>query len=125
MTENDKDLSRMTHVRLLAAEHDQFALAAKRLGESRSNLLRRAVREIIGQPVDFLKTELGVLEMAVFQLKAVGRNLNQIVRAIHTGELKDNQIDSTIVLAAIEAFEKLDQRLTEAIDKSRLRRVMR
>jgi len=121
----DAEMSRMAHVRLPVAEYEEFALAAKRLGDTRSNLLRRAVREIIQRPADLLEKELGVFDEAVYQLKAVGRNLNQITRAIHMGELKEGVFDLSTVTTVGAAVAQLDCRLTEVIEKSRLRRVMR
>lgn len=121
----DTELSRMAHVRLPVAEYEQFTLVAKRRGDTRSNLLRRAVREIIQQPADLLEKELAGLDEAVYQLKAVGRNLNQITRAIHMGELKEGDIGAAPLDEIRLAVDRLDKRVTELIEKSRLRRVFR
>jgi predicted transcriptional regulator len=123
---NDKiELSRMAHVRLPVTEYEQFAIAAKRLGDTRSNLLRRAVREIIQQPANLLEKELAGLDEAVYQLKAVGRNLNQLTRAIHMGELKDGEIGAAVLEEIRLTVDQLDKRVAELIEKSRLRRVFR
>ncbi|HKQ30553.1 MAG TPA: plasmid mobilization relaxosome protein MobC [Burkholderiales bacterium] len=121
----DAELSRMAHVRLPVAEYEEFGIAAKRLGDTRSNLLRRAIRDIIERPADLLEKELGALDEAVYQLKAVGRNLNQIARAIHTSEPKDIQVDPVFLATVSEAVVLLDRRLTDVIERSRLRRVIR
>ena len=121
----DTELSRMAHVRLPVSEYEQFTLVAKRLGNTRSNLLRRAVREIIQQPADLLEKELAGLDEAVYQMKAVGRNLNQITRAIHMGELKEGDIGAAHLDEIRLAVHQLDKRVTELIEKSRLRRVFR
>lgn len=121
----DNELSRMAHVRLPVTEYEQFAIAAKRLGDTRSNLLRRAVREIIQLPADLLEQELAGLDEAVYQLKAVGRNLNQITRAIHMDELKQGDIGAALLEEIRLAVNHLDKRVTELIEKSRLRRVFR
>ncbi len=118
-------LSKVTYLRLTEAEHQEFTAAAKRLRDTRANLLRRAVREIIKQPTDMLERELAGLDEAVYQLRAVGRNLNQLVRAVHTGELKDGQVDPAVLATLTQAIGQLDKRLMELIEKSRLRRVLR
>jgi len=119
------DLSRTIGVRLTGSEYEEFAVAAKRLGDSRARLLRRAVRAIIERPADLLDKELGAFDEAVYQLKAVGRNLNQITRAVHMGELRDDQVDPAVMAALAQAVKQLDARLTDVIEKSRLRRVLR
>lgn len=125
MARPDGGLSKARHFRLTEAEDVAFLETAKRLKASRADLLRRAVREIIRQPADLLDKELAALDEAVYQVKAVGRNLNQIVRAIHLGTLTGKQVDRVTVEAVSQAVARLDARLTEVIEKSRLRRVFR
>ncbi len=125
MTRPRHDMSEVTRVRLAADEREAFAAAAKRLGESRSNLLRRAVREIIGRPADLLEKELAGLDEAVYQLRAVGRNLNQITRAMHLGELKEGQLNAALLEELKQTVEQLANRTDELVEKSRLRRVFR
>ena len=55
----------MVHLRLTEWEHREFAIAAKRLRDSRADLLRRAVREIVNQPADLLQHELEGFDEAV------------------------------------------------------------
>ncbi len=118
-------LSKVVHLRLTEWEHHKFTVAAKRLRDSRADLLRRAVREIINQPTDLLQHELAGLDEAVYQLLAVGRNLNQITRAMHQGELKDGQIHAALIEELKQTIGQLDKRFSEVIVKSRLRRVYR
>ena len=115
--------SMVTRVRLPASEHHDFIAAAKRLGESRSTLLRRAVRDIIDRPATLLDIELGVLVQAVYQLKAVGRNLNQLTQAVHIG--KGTVIEPASLDALRAAVGSLDARVTDLVQKSRLRQVSR
>ena len=123
MTPRKKELSQVTHVRLPLSEHEQFVAASKRLGESRSRLLRRAVRDIIQRPAQLSDQELAALTEAVYQLNAVGRNLNQIVRAIHLGKV--TIMEGTHVDTVLSAVAALDTRITELVEKSRLRGVRR
>ena len=87
MTPRKKELLQVTYVRLPQSEHDQFVVASKRLGESCSRLLRRAVRDIVERPAHLSDQELAALTEVVYQLNAVGRNLNQLVRAVHVGKV--------------------------------------
>ena len=123
MTPRKKELSQVTHVRLPPSEHEQFVVASKRLGESRSRLLRRAVRDIIERPAHLLDQELAALTEAVYQLNAVGRNLNQHVRAVHLGKV--TVVEGLHVDAVLSAVAKLDTRVTELVEKSRLRGIRR
>ncbi len=120
-----KELSRTIGVRLTDAEYERFGTAAKLLGDSRARLLRLAVREVIQQPADLTDKEIAALDEAAHQLKAIGRNLNQITRAVHMGELKEGQVDMVVLAALTQQVKQLDARIAEVIEKSRLRRVMR
>jgi hypothetical protein len=123
MTPRKKALSRVSHVRLPQVEHEEFVAASKRLGESRSLLLRRAVRDIIARPANLTKEELAAFVEAVHQLTAVGRNLNQLVRAIHVG--KATLMEGAPLDAVLAALGSLDARMIEVVEKSRLRQVRR
>src|SRR5438046_1212612 len=116
-----KDLSHVLHVRLPLDEHAAFTAAAIRLREPRSRLLRRAVRDIIGRPANLLDHELKELAEAVYQLKAVGRNLNQLMQAVHVGKVT---VANTTELESVRAsVMALDARITELVMASRLRGV--
>ena len=116
-----KDLSHVLHVRLPLNEHAAFTAVAIRLRESRSRLLRRAVRDIIGRPANLLDHELAALVEAVYQLKAVGRNLNQLMQAVHVGKVT---VTNVAELESVRASVKtLDARITDLVTASRLRGV--
>lgn len=125
MARPNSGLSKVTYLRLTELEHREFVEAAKHLGDSRADLLRRAVREIIKRPADLLEKELTGLDEAVYQLCAVGRNLNQITRAIHLGEVKDTLLIAALIEPLQQACDQQAARVTELIEKSRLRRVFR
>jgi hypothetical protein len=116
-----KDLSHVIHVRLPITEHAAFIAAAIRLHEPRSRLLRRAVRDIIGQPANLLDHELAGLTDAVYQLKAVGRNLNQLMQAIHVGKV--TVADAAEVESVRASVASLDARIADLVAASRLRGV--
>jgi len=115
--------SKVTHFRLTDKELGDFIAAATRLKQSRSDLLRRAVRDIIGRPADLLDQELAALAEAAFQLKAIGRNLNQLARAVHIEKVKELEPGALAGLSA--SVSALDGRVSELVKKGRLRRVVR
>lgn len=123
MTPRKKELSHVSHVRLPSNEYEQFVAASKRLGESRSLLLRRAVRDIIERPANLTEQELAAFVEAVHQLKAVGRNLNQLVHAVHVGKV--TLVEGAPLDAVLAALAALDARMIEVVEKSRLRRARR
>jgi len=120
-----RSLSKVTRVRLTDSEHEAFIVAAKCLRETRSHLLRLAVREYINQPVDVLDKELPAFYEAVYQLRAVGRNLNQFTKAMHLGERTDIQLNMAFLEILKQTVKELDARLVEVVKKSRVRRVYR
>lgn len=115
--------SRLENFRLADSERIEFIATAKRLGQTRANLLRRAVRDIIDRPANLLDKELGALADAVYQLKAVGRNLNQLTVAVHIG--KATVVEPAALESVRAAVSALDARVTALINASRLRRVLR
>ncbi len=117
------ELSRVLHVRLPLNEYEAFTAATIRLREPRSRLLRRAVRDIIGRPANLLDHELVELVGAVYQLKAVGRNLYQLIRAVHVGQVS---VADTALLDSVRAsVTDLDARIAALVSASRLRWVRR
>ncbi len=118
-----KVASRVVHVRLPLNEHAAFTAAAIRLRESRSRLLRRAVRDIIGRPANLLDHELARLVEAVYQLKAVGRNLNQLMLAVHVGKV--SVADAALLDSVRASVTDLDAKIAALVSASRLRGVRR
>ena len=70
-------------VRLTPAEKKAFARLAARLKAKPATLLRRMVREAVTGDPDLFDDQLPAVADAANQLAAVGRNLNQLVRAVH------------------------------------------
>lgn len=113
-----KNPSHVIHVRLPSSEHEAFANAAQRLKESRARLLRRAVRELIGRGSGFRNEEIAVLIEAVYQLKAVARNLNQLLQGVRAGKA----LADVVALEALRVrVMDLDTRIAELVTHSRLR----
>src|SRR4051812_3856509 len=65
-----------TSLKLTRAEREAFRQIARQLETTSSRLLRKMVRELIGQGPDLLDKDLLVMREAAYQLSRVGSNLN-------------------------------------------------
>ncbi len=75
------------HVWLTAPERAQLQTHLSGADEppSISSLMRQLLRQELGLPKLLTKEEINVLSDAVYQLRSIGRNLNQITTAINAG----------------------------------------
>jgi predicted DNA-binding protein len=73
-------------VRLTIEENNTFKKIADDIGETRSRLLRKMVREVINNDIDLLTEEQSLLKIAIRQLVGIANNLNQIAAAMHSGK---------------------------------------
>lgn len=81
-----KMLWRFIKTRVSQAEYQNFLVVLQKLGTNGARFLRKVIREVIGEGPDLLPNELQAFRDATFQVGAIGRNLNQLVRAFHWGE---------------------------------------
>ena len=79
--------SRMVHVRLRPKEEAGLHTLAAALGVPPSRLIRRLIREAINGGPDYFPDGVKEIRMMHVHLSAVGRNLNQLVKAINRGDL--------------------------------------
>jgi hypothetical protein len=119
-----KTLSRFAKTRLNEVEHQALLGVLQGLGTTRSRLLRLIIRELIGQGPDLLTHDLQTFREAVFHVGAVGRNLNQLVRAFHGGQLLDGRVDSVLLVAVRDQVAKLEKELLAVVLRSRQRWVL-
>lgn len=78
--------SRSRNIRLRTAEDDALKQLAAATGQTPSQVLRQLLRIAATGGPDYVGDEKVDLRMNARQLAAIGRNLNQLVRAIHRGE---------------------------------------
>src|ERR1035438_7681767 len=88
--------NRSAHVRLHEIEDRALQQFVDHLGTTRSKLLKKIIRELIGLGPDLLDQEWKAFEDLVYQLAAVGRNLNQLLKAIHTGKVAITSTDQAL-----------------------------
>ncbi|NKC02222.1 MAG: plasmid mobilization relaxosome protein MobC [Pseudomonadales bacterium] len=78
---------RVANTRLSETEWDQMmALIEDEQGKNVSTWLLRAVRERITQGPILRDAELLAVQQSTYQLRSIGRNLNQMVRAVNEGK---------------------------------------
>ena len=76
--------STQAHVRLTPAEHADLGRVAAERGMSRGTYLGELFRANVYEQPRFTDNEIDALYRAMSQLSAVGRNINQIARALNT-----------------------------------------
>ena len=82
----DKALSRVAHVRLSLAEDTGLKALGAALDLPPSRIHRRLIREAINGGPDYFADGVQELRLLHVHLAAVGRNLNQLVKAANRGE---------------------------------------
>lgn len=107
--------------RLSQAESQAFVLVLLKLGTNGSRFLRKVIREVIGEGPDLLINDLQAFRDAIYQLGAIGRNLNQLVRAFNSGQLTDGQVDSCLLIAIRDQVANLEKELLAIVLRSRQR----
>jgi hypothetical protein len=114
-------LIRSAHVRLDKAEDAGFQQLVERLQTSRSRLLRKMIRESIGEGPDLLANEMKVFQDAVYQLASLGRNLNQLLKLVHSGQVMVSSQEQALMIAIRDQVECLKKETLTVIDRSRER----
>ncbi|MCP3670359.1 MAG: hypothetical protein GY814_07980 [Gammaproteobacteria bacterium] len=97
---------------------------AERLGKilaaeqkTASVLLLALIRARLNKAPHFSKDELAALREATRQLQAVGRNLNQVVKAIHAGLVRD-PLDGTFIDALRESVKSVGSHVDRLIARN-------
>ena len=116
--DTSKSVSRWANVRLNEEEHQALDVIQERLQTTRSRLLRKVIRELIGLGPDLLAQEWKVLEDLVYQLAAVGRNLNQLLKAIHTGKVAATPADRAFIERVRNQVDEVKKEVTAVIERS-------
>lgn len=114
------DFDRLTHlhnVRLNEPENLEFLRVAERLQTTRSRLMRKMIREVIGEGPDFLNQEWILFEKLAYQLSAIGRNLNQLVRAYHSDQGARITVDLSLLGVVLERTESVKQEIYRLIER--------
>ena len=115
--------SEALRVRLITDEKEAFEALAASLEVSPSKLLRRMIHEAVGAGPALFDDGVVALVDAGNAVSAVGRNINQITRAINSGKttIGNKEQDEIVQLAAV--LVALKKELRRLISKSKTRRI--
>jgi hypothetical protein len=117
-----KPLNKNLRIRLNEDEEKILLDLAVILGErSRSCVVRRMIREAGGQGPDLLSEGLNVFRDGIRQQAALGRNLNQIARALNSGQAPEFPWDVQLLNALSVQVADLKKELIEIVLRSRNR----
>jgi len=79
----------MARVRLTQDEDQKFNEYSNKVGVTRSKIQRKIIRELINNELDLVPEEIEVFRDAAKNVAAIGRNFNQLIRAINSGKVPD------------------------------------
>ena len=103
------------------AEYLEFVKVLQGVGTTCSRFFRKVIREVIGQGPDLLPIEMKPIKEATFQVAALGRNLNQLLKAIHTSQAPEIVVDEAALAAFRDQVEELRQALVAVILRTKHR----
>ena len=109
------------NTRLTDEEDHGLAAVQKKRNVTRARLLRKLIRELIGQGPDLLPDELKSFREAVRQVGALGRNLNQAVRAMNAGKAGAADLDAESLKTLLDSVHQLEEELVRVVNRSRKR----
>jgi hypothetical protein len=113
--------TRSTRVRLTDAEFAAFEEAAQKIGTVRARVMRRAVREIITRGPDLFDDGLAEFNAMRRELAAIGRNLNQITRAINSGDEPELRHIEAVTMAVSDQVERVEGQVARVVKNARTR----
>ena len=107
--------------RLSEAEFQAYLELVKHLATTRSRMIRGMIREALGMGPDLLAQDMRTLKEGVYQLGALGRNLNQQLKAMHTGQLAGRAVDKLLMEQLRDQVKNLEGAWLMAIKNSKNR----
>lgn len=106
------------------AEHEfqAYLKVVQTLGITRSRMMRKMISDLVGQGPDLLPQDMRIIGEGVYQLGALGRNLNQLLRAIHSSQLIAQPADMTVAEAVRDQVTRLEKEWIAVVKRSKSRR---
>lgn len=113
-------LHKIFTMRLSIQEDHDLSQMAKALGvKSRARVIRKWIRHGLGQGPDLLQEDLHTLREGIRQLGGLGRNMNQIARAINAGQAPTCSWDPNFLSLVHKEVRTLAQEWIAAVARSR------
>ena len=97
--------SRAAAVRFREAEWAGLKQMAEQLGETPSRIIRRLVREALNGGPDYFDDGLIDLRRMHRELASIGRNLNQMTKAVNRGQVLNGEEMRAVINAAVVQME--------------------
>lgn len=94
-------------------DHSRLEAAAARFGLPKSEVVRRLIRaaEELGPALS--RDNAAVVGELAREVRAVGRNLNQLVYAIRRGDVKSLGVAEGVISRLVESYSAINGELTE------------
>ncbi|MDH5327720.1 MAG: MobC family plasmid mobilization relaxosome protein [Gammaproteobacteria bacterium] len=109
------------YVRITEEEAELFSQYAESVGETRSRILRKIVRELITEQPDLVSAELAVFKTALRQLSGATTNLNQLTRAVNSGKVPKRMTEESYWKGLRAEVKSLSKTLRQVMDATATR----
>lgn len=116
-------LDHVISIRLQDHESREFEKIAQRFQVTPARLMRKMIRDSIGAGPDLLPQDAKLVEEAIYQLSMLGRNLNQLLRAIHQGKVSATTEAEVGIAELRDKVVQLKDGMQDVYDRSRYRLV--
>ena len=111
----------VVNTRLTNSERGRFQTVIDAEGESVTGWLLRVIRERIVQGPQLRNEELLAVQNATYQLRSIGRNLNQMVRAINEGKADRGQFSQNYATRLADQIKQTTDSMNALIAASSAR----
>ena len=115
---------RRVMVRFTEAEHHGLMNLAEGLRTTRSKLFRKLVREALGSNPELVGQHMKTIGEGIYQLGALGRNLNQLLRLIHSNHVVAQPLDVALLQQVKEELLSLQEEWLKVVQRSKDRGVL-
>jgi len=119
----DPNKTRVLQLRVTDAELSALTNLAAKRGVTTSEYHRRLLREAVSHGTDFFPYELSELGRLTREIRYVGKNVNQITKAIHAGKITPDPVGLENVATARERIKEAIDILRKILLDSKKRRV--
>ena len=107
--------SRAGAVRFREEEWDGLKKMAENLGETPSRIMRRLVREALNGGPDYFDDGVIDLRRMHRELASIGRNLNQMTKAVNRGQVVNGEEMRAVINAAVVQMEAVKGLYSQAV----------
>jgi hypothetical protein len=115
--------SRRVMVRFSETEFQDLMKLVEDLGATRSKLFRKLIREALGSELELVGHHMKTIGEGIYQLGALGRNLNQQLRLVHSGQVVGQPLDVVLLQQVKEELLNLEEEWLLVIQRSKDRGV--